>query len=333
MLGGGKEQTYPMRMSMAWFLCLSSFILSCSGFPYRKDSLPPNPTPQCQNNFRKEWSLTLGSIQKTWARYEKLDSKRALDIAFLTLQHYGYKITSVDNQAGIIHAEMTIAAHPQAPYPLQVTIDREDSSSIVYLSIKETGGAIDSSISCGFYESFEGTLAKAPASPQRMPVAPSAPKPQEIEKQISASVESIPKPVSPPNSSKPSFAPTPPQKKPGMEKSASSGNVPAKTATVSFSGPSSPPSKITQVVWNTVNLREGPGSDFRVVGVTKKGKSYSVLEDKGGWLRVRIEGEKEAWIVKGATTEAPKETLHPTALVSPPVAAPKPAPLKLKSPM
>jgi len=81
--------------------------------------------------------------------------------------------------------------------------------------------------------------------------------------------------------------------------------------------PSSPPSETpkvapepalakTQVVWSSVNLREGPGVNYRVLGTVKKGTSLAILEDRGQWLHVRLEGGKEVWIFKSATLLAPK---------------------------
>ena len=77
---------------------------------------------------------------------------------------------------------------------------------------------------------------------------------------------------------------------------------------------------VAEVVWSTVNLREGPGTNHKVSGNARRGNSVSVLEDKGQWLRVRLEDGKEAWVFKAATSLAPKTT--PAA--SPPPARPKP---------
>ena len=62
--------------------------------------------------------------------------------------------------------------------------------------------------------------------------------------------------------------------------------------------------RITQVVWANVNLREGPGTNYRVIGSAKKGTSLKIIEAKGGWLRVRLEEGTEAWVNKLSTSEA-----------------------------
>ncbi len=79
-----------------------------------------------------------------------------------------------------------------------------------------------------------------------------------------------------------------------------------------------PALRVTHVEWSSVNLREGPGTNYKVVGNAKKGTSLGVLEDKGQWLRVRLDDGKEAWVYKASTVAAPK----PASSSSPP--KPKP---------
>jgi len=81
-----------------------------------------------------------------------------------------------------------------------------------------------------------------------------------------------------------------------------------------------PPPRVTQVLWDSVNLREGPGTTHKVIGNVKKGTTLTILEDKDGWLHVRFRDGKEAWITRTATSEAPK--IAPSAAPSPP--KPKP---------
>jgi len=84
--------------------------------------------------------------------------------------------------------------------------------------------------------------------------------------------------------------------------------------------PPKPTLPVTQVIWSSVNLREGPGTNYKVVGNVQKGTSLTVLEDKGQWLHVRLQDGSEVWVVKSATSLAPKPPPSPT----PP---PKPAPM------
>jgi curli biogenesis system outer membrane secretion channel CsgG len=83
--------------------------------------------------------------------------------------------------------------------------------------------------------------------------------------------------------------------------------------------PPKPILRVTQVVWANVNLREGPGTNYKVVGNAKKGTSLKIIEVKGDWLHVLLENGSEAWVSKLATSEAP------TSSPSPP--PPKPTPM------
>lgn len=85
-----------------------------------------------------------------------------------------------------------------------------------------------------------------------------------------------------------------------------------------------PALRITEVVWASVNLREGPGMRYRVVGNVKKGTSVAILEDKGEWLHVQLEEGKGVWIFKLATAVSPKSPSPGDAPKSKPVSKPKP---------
>ena len=87
------------------------------------------------------------------------------------------------------------------------------------------------------------------------------------------------------------------------------------------------PLPTTQVIWDSVNLRKGPGTSYKIVGNVKKGTSLKILEVNGGWLRVRLEDGSTAWVSKLATSEAPKAS-SPSPPPSPPATATiQPAPM------
>jgi len=90
--------------------------------------------------------------------------------------------------------------------------------------------------------------------------------------------------------------------------------------------PPPPPLPITQVVWDSVNLRKGPGASYKIVGNVKKGTSLKILEVNGGWLRVRLEDGSTAWVSKLATSETPKASSPPPPS-PPPTASVQPAPM------
>jgi len=91
--------------------------------------------------------------------------------------------------------------------------------------------------------------------------------------------------------------------------------------------PPPPPLPTTQVVWDSVNLRKGPGTGYKIVGNVKKGASLKILEVSGGWLRVRLEDGSAAWVSKLATSEAPKASSAPPPSLPPPTASIQPAPM------
>lgn len=70
--------------------------------------------------------------------------------------------------------------------------------------------------------------------------------------------------------------------------------------------PPKPTLPTTHVIWSSVNLREGPGGSYKVIGNIKKETPLTVLEEKGDWLRVNLEDGREAWVFKSATSMAPK---------------------------
>jgi curli biogenesis system outer membrane secretion channel CsgG len=69
---------------------------------------------------------------------------------------------------------------------------------------------------------------------------------------------------------------------------------------------SEPSLRITRVIWRSVNLREGPGTSYKVIGKVKRGTSLGILEVREDWLCVRLEDGSEAWVIRSATSETPK---------------------------
>ncbi len=97
--------------------------------------------------------------------------------------------------------------------------------------------------------------------------------------------------------------------------------------------PPPPPLPTTEVVWNYVNLRKGPGTSYKVVGNVKKGTSLKILEVNGGWLHIQLEDGRTAWVSKSATSEAPKASSSPQPQPQPqPEPQPEPQPLPSSPP-
>jgi uncharacterized protein YgiM (DUF1202 family) len=65
-----------------------------------------------------------------------------------------------------------------------------------------------------------------------------------------------------------------------------------------------PPSqRTTEIVLAFVNFRQGPSMDSKIISVLKKGTKLIVLEEKAGWLRVRLGDGTEGWVGKAMTAE------------------------------
>jgi hypothetical protein len=61
---------------------------------------------------------------------------------------------------------------------------------------------------------------------------------------------------------------------------------------VAATAPAAAPAGILWVSANSINVREGPGTDYGVAGRLSRGESVTVVGDAGdGWLRIRIEGD------------------------------------------
>jgi N-acetylmuramoyl-L-alanine amidase len=49
---------------------------------------------------------------------------------------------------------------------------------------------------------------------------------------------------------------------------------------------------------SVVNIRQGPGTTYKVVTQTKAGEVFTVLEHSGSWLKVRLHNGQDGWISK-----------------------------------
>jgi len=275
-------------------LAAVSLIAACTQTPFqlKKDSAEALSQPDCSKNYSSEMSFADGWEYKTWVRYKDVDFRKTFETAESSAQKIGYRVILVDRDSGRITAEKATGEHPQVVYSMDVTIEKEDRSLVVYLSTKAPRGKIDSSNLCGFYAEFEKAKSRALAEP--LPRVAPVP----LEKTREASLPTV-SPDPHPSSASPSL--------PSL---------------------SSVHNRTAQVKWSNVNLREGPGMNFKVVDSITKGTSLSILEEKREWLHIRIEEGKEAWIYKAALSEDGPKSKSQT---SPPAQKPKPA--KVASPM
>ncbi len=68
---------------------------------------------------------------------------------------------------------------------------------------------------------------------------------------------------------------------------------------------SSSGSRIVYVKWPKVSLRDGPGMNFKSLMELQKGTVLDVIEEKGSWIRVRLEDGQEGWVGKATVSENP----------------------------
>jgi SH3-like domain-containing protein len=49
-------------------------------------------------------------------------------------------------------------------------------------------------------------------------------------------------------------------------------------------------------IGSSLNIRSGPAATYAVVASGAPGTEYEMLEEKNGWIKIRIVPEKEAWV-------------------------------------
>jgi SH3 domain protein len=71
---------------------------------------------------------------------------------------------------------------------------------------------------------------------------------------------------------------------------------------------------VAQEVWVKdqvrLNLRTGPGNQFRIVGNLATGDSVRLVERGDGWTRVRTDEGKEGWVPEGFLMENPPAAMR-----------------------
>jgi hypothetical protein len=166
---------------------------------------------------------------------------------------------------------MFLETEQEEGYPATVKIVEEESSLVVHISLKATWGTLTSPNLCGFYDEFGKNVKQASVKAQtKQPVLP----PQKT----SDGVKESPLP-----SPSPSLSSSPP---------------PAMTPKISLA--SLPQGK---VIWVYVNLREGPGTQYKIIGRAYMKNSFQIVAENPNWLRARLENGAEGWMSRKAASE------------------------------
>jgi hypothetical protein len=274
-------------------IMLSLFIVSCSqlGIQLKKETPESASIPECKKNYAGEGIWLINRVYKTWVTYDPLDYKKGFDAVLATLKSGGSQTISADRDSGTISTEMTFGNEKKKTYPVEIKLVKEKSSLKVNLSSKSASGDSGKEGFCSFYNEFEKSVKRLQPAPSAKHASPPPKKP--VEKPVEAKKSEPP--------------PSPPPASPPVRE----------TPIVS-----SPPSALskdlpqTEVVWTLVNLREGPGMNYKVLGKVKRGAPLAVLGEQRGWLHVLTEDGKEVWIFKKATSE--KREAAPTPVSPPP---------------
>jgi hypothetical protein len=171
--------------------------------------------------------------------------------------------------------------------------DIKTGRKIISQNMGGKGAPLEEAIRMAIEESVKVIIAKTPSQYYRISPAPTPPPPP--------SKESTKQPTNQPEANSP--YPTNPTVKPV------------------------PPLRSVQVIWPYVNLREGPGTNYKNVGSIKKGTSLGLLEERGDWLRVRLPNGKEVWVSKQATMLAEDSEPPPSSTSAQPSTPAKPNPM------
>jgi hypothetical protein len=158
---------------------------------------------------------------------------------------------------------------------------------VVHISLKATWGKVAPPDMCRFYDEFGKNVKQASVRDQTKQLTLSSQKLTEGKKEYPVPSASLPPPLS--------LSPPP-----------------AETPTPIVSSPSFPRGK---VIWVYVNLREGPGTQYKIIGKAFMKNTFEILAEYPDWLRVRLDNGTEGWMSKNAASELsmPPSSQNPPA--------------------
>lgn len=304
---GTMKLKFLLRIYLLLFL-LSTFIFACSQVVVRsqKEISEPPSIPDCQKNYIKGGNWLFGRVYKTWVKYDNLDFGKGFDAVVMIIQGKGNRIIYTDQESGTISAEMVFGAQEKITYPVDIKIVKEKTSLIIHLSSEFLNGDSDPAKFCSFYDEFETFVKGLPPAPK--------PKRTKISPQRPPEANKVSTPLIPPPMKTQKFSLESDEfVKKELDKM--KGEIETLKKEVSFLKTKvviqhSPQSKVplsqAKVERTNVNLREGPGTNHKVIGNVKRGTLLTILEEKEGWLHVQLENGTIAWIFRGAISDKPK---------------------------
>ena len=161
---------------------------------------------------------------------------------------------------------------------------------VVHIRLRATWGTSASPDLCSFYDEFGRIMKEATFKTETKQPVPSAQELPGREKEsfLPPPPEPPPPSPSPSPSLSPSFPPAP--------------STPLPSPAISQER-SQPPLPQAKVKWAYVNLREGPGTDHKIIGKANMNTPFEILDRNPDWLQVRLQNGKVGWISKGAASE------------------------------
>lgn len=159
---------------------------------------------------------------------------------------------------------------------------------VVHISLKATWGKVASPDLCRFYDEFGKNVKQYSVRTQIKQPTLSSQKLPEGKKESPMPLTSPPPPLS--------LSPPP-----------------AEIPIVSL--PSFPRGK---VIWVYVNLREGPGTQYKIIGKAFMKNTFETLAEHPDWLHVRLENGTEGWMSKKAASEFSMTPSSQSSPASPP---------------
>lgn len=73
--------------------------------------------------------------------------------------------------------------------------------------------------------------------------------------------------------------------------------------------------KDISIHYNLVHLRNGPGTNHKIIGYTSRGDTYSLIKTDGDWSLIQLDDGSTAWVASWLTNQSasqPKEVVSPT---------------------
>lgn len=59
------------------------------------------------------------------------------------------------------------------------------------------------------------------------------------------------------------------------------------------------------IATDEINVRSGPGLSHEIVSVVSRNESYPILEERGDWVQIQLNGGQKGWVVSWLIKKKP----------------------------